>query len=97
MLGHVDQAAAVDARIGGDTPASQRLDQPEVAAGALQWRRPKRCQLLLVAVDHFGRLKRSHGTHNVSIARIALKRGSRGATPRAPFASGDAPVHRTAG
>src|SRR5260370_32414605 len=97
MRALVGPAAACVAGIVGDPPASQRLDQPEVAAGALQGRRPKRCQLLLDAVDHFGRLKRSHGTHNVSIARIALKRGSRGATPRAPLAWGDAPVHRTAG
>jgi septum formation protein len=32
------------------------------------------------------RLKRSHGTTNVSNARIARTRGSRGATPRAPLA-----------
>ena len=35
--------------------------------------------------DEFERLKRSHGTTNVSNARIARTRGSRGATPRAPF------------
>lgn len=36
--------------------------------------------------DEFKRLKRSHGTTNVSKARIARTRGSRGATPRAPHA-----------
>ena len=36
--------------------------------------------------DEFKRLKRSHGDTNVSNARIARTRGSRGATPRAPLA-----------
>src|SRR3989440_2469870 len=37
------------------------------------------------------RLKRSYGTY-VSIARMAPKRHSRGATPRAPLASAGGPV-----
>ena len=51
MLGDMDQPAAVDPDVAGDTPAAKRFDQPVIAAHLFQGGF-ERCRFLFYAVQH---------------------------------------------
>src|SRR5213080_4825507 len=54
VLGDMDQPATIDARIGGDAPTTERLDQPKVATGPFQGHWFKGREFVLNPVDHAG-------------------------------------------
>src|SRR2546422_8949298 len=53
MFGDMDQPAAVNARIGGNAPAPQGLDQPVIATAPLQRRGFEWGEFLFDTIQHF--------------------------------------------
>ncbi len=77
-----------------DVSASEVIAAAQVAAAKVaSGYRTRRKEAGAPSLTLAERLKRSPGT-NVSNARVALKRHSRGATPRAPLAWADGPGKR---